>query len=151
MYFESLSSQSGRIGKSCCYWGLHCLTSPCKVNCSEGIVENEKVVSEVWQSADIQYSVGNRVPWVWVLWVSVKRIFQRDSLIWNWKKNVKCKLRKWQVRMSWMANSYGCADMQIGWKVGFVTRDVINQLHLFSLFCCLSWNKSDFSLFVFCE
>lgn len=39
---------------------------------------------------------------------------------------MKCKLAKWKVRMSWMANLYGCTDMQIRWKAVFVTRVGIN-------------------------
>lgn len=39
---------------------------------------------------------------------------------------MKCKLAKWKVRVSWMANLYGCTDMQIRWKAAFVTRVGIN-------------------------
>lgn len=113
--------------------------------CSEGAVENKKVVAEVWQPAGIQYSIGNRVSWVWVLWVSVERIFWRDSCIWNEEKNVKCKLKKWWVRMNWMANSYSSADTQIVWKVSFVARDGIKSFLFSLLFYSFSWDNLSFS------
>lgn len=137
IYIESLSSKIGKNGKSCCYWGLCCklLWRYCgeQESCGWGLTVCWHSIFHRQQSPLGLSAMG-----------FCKEFSERILAFEMRRKIVKCKLRKWWVRMIWMVNSYSSADIQIVWKVSFVARDSIKSF-LFSLFICsFSWNSLSF-------